>query len=153
MVDLQRLIDNTQMKGVTVWVEYPKIPGFTVEIAFVGKQEMLRIYDESTTRQWNSETRKNEEELDRRKVSKVWGERVVKSWKGLTIAKLQKIWPVKLVGGENPETEIEPSQDNRVALLWNSTDFENWVLSIATSADHFADAERQAQKEFENLEK
>jgi hypothetical protein len=141
------------MKGVTVWMEYPSISGFQVEIAFVGKQEMLRIYDESTIRKWNAETRKQEQEVDRRRVAKVWAESVVKGWKGLTVAKFKRLWPVKLDSGVSDDMEIESNLENRISLLWNSSDFENWVLSIATTPEQFEEDKKKAEKEMTNLEK
>lgn len=153
MIDLQRLIDSTQLRGVTVKVEYPGIPGFKVEVAFCGKQEMLKIYDSCTERVYNTETRKTEQEIDRRKMASVWAERVVKGWEGLTIGRMKKLWPIKVESEVKDDTPIEPSIENRISLLWNSTDFENWVLTVATSPGYFEEARAKAETEIGNLEK
>jgi len=151
--DLQRLIDATQMKGITIWKEYPDVPGFEVEVAFLGKQEMIRIYDDCTERIWDREERKARRELSRQKVAQIWAERVIKNWRGLTVGNVQKFYPIKKVGNIKDSTVIEPTQENKVALLWNSADFENWILAVATSPEHFVEAREEAEKEMNALEK
>ncbi len=153
MVDLQRLIDSTQLRGLTVKIGYPDAPGFIVEIAWVGKQEMQKIYDASSERQWNSDTRKTEVELDRRKLSKVWADKVLKGWTGLTIERMRRIWPVAVDPNIDINTEIEPTIENRIALLWNSADFEQWVLNVSTKATFFQDAIEEASKNMESIAK
>lgn len=150
-IDLQKLIDTTQIRGITVWVEHPDIPGFEVEVAFVGKQEMLRIVDTCTKRVWNSATRQNENQLSREKVAQHWAEKVVRSWKGLTLEKFQKLYPISLEG-QKKESIVEPDITNRVTLLWNCADFENWVLAIATSPEYFVDARVKAEEDLKTLE-
>ena len=152
-IDLEKLITATQLKGIKVWLEYPEAPGFEVEIAYIDKQEMMRIYQRSTIKRWNSQERKNEEELDRTKLTKELAERVVTSWRGLTVENLRRLYPVQVEGSIKPDDEIEPTFENRFALLNHSTDFENWVVTVATTPTYFDNPEEKAKEEIKNLGK
>lgn len=151
-IDLQRLIDSTQIKGITVEIEYPEIPGFEVEIAFVGKQHMIKIVESCTKRTWNREERRIEEELDRKKVAEHWANNVVLSWKGLTCTGFKKLYPID-VPEDKKNALVESTVENRIAVLWNCADFENWVLAIATSPEYFKDVRKRTEKEIKDLGK
>lgn len=150
MIDVQRLIDSTMMRGVSIWKEYEGIPGFSVNVAYVSKQHMLQILDTCTQRVWNKESRQFEDKLDREKVAKHWAEKVVLGWRGLTLGKFQKLFPIE-VPEDQKEQEVTSDIANRVALLWNSGDFENWCLAVATSPDYFVGQKKQAETDLKNL--
>jgi len=151
-VDLKRLIDSTMMKGVTVWKEYEGIPGFEVEIAYVSKQHMIQIVETCTKHVYNKEERRFEDQLDREKVARHWAEKIILSWRGLTLEKFQRLFPIEVKPSEK-DLEVEPTLENRITLIWNSTDFENWCLAVATSPDYFVDVQKEKEKEAKQLEK
>ena len=151
-VDLQKLIDSTMMKGVSVWVDYPKIPGFRVEIAYVSKQHMIKITESCTKHIYDEEERKFKDDLDRGKVARHWAEKVVISWEGLTVKGFQTLYPID-AKPEDMDKIVEPTFENRVTIIWESEKFENWCLAVATSPSYFVDARKTKEKEVEQLEK
>lgn len=151
-IDVQSLVDRTLLKGVTVWKEFDGIPGFEVEIAYVSKQQMIRIYEACTKRGYDKDAKEFKEQLDRERVAKMWADKVVISWRGFTLEKFQRLFPAD-IAEEEKKNVVEPTLENRIALLWNSTEFENWCLAVATSPDHFLDARKSKEKELEQLEK
>jgi len=152
-IDLEKLITTTQLKGIKAWLEYPDIPGFEVEIAYIDKQEMMKIYQRSTIKRWSSQERRQEEELDRVKLTRELADRVVLGWRGLTLENLRRLYPVQVEGDIKSDEEIEASPGNRFALLNHSTDFENWVVTVATTPSYFDNPREKAEKEMKNLGK
>jgi len=150
MVDLQRLIDSTVMKGVSIWKAYDGLPGFEVNLAYVSKQHMIQIFETCSVRTWDRESRQFIEKADREKVAKHWAKKVVLGWRGLTLEKFQKLFPIEVLP-EQRTLEVEPSEENRIALLWNSADFENWCLATATSPEQFEQIRSDAEKDIQRL--
>jgi hypothetical protein len=151
MIELQRLIDTAMMKGVVAWKPYPGIPGFEVKLAYVSKQHMIQITESCTSRTYNKDERRLEEKIDRDKISRHWSEKVVLGWKGLTLRGFQSLFPIDVAIGDE-DKEVIDSLENRMVLLWNSFDFENWCLAIATSPDHFVAVRQAKEKEVKELE-
>lgn len=151
-VDLQKLIDSTMMKGVSVWVDYPKIPGFSVEIAYVSKQHMIKIVESCTKHIYDDEERKFKDELDRGKVARHWAKEVLLSWKGLTVEGFRSIFPIEAKDEDLGKT-VEPTFENRVTIIWESDKFENWCLAVSTSPEYFVKFKKEKEKEAEQLEK
>jgi|GEM_PF-5383185 len=151
-VNLQKLIDSTMMKGVSVWVEYDAIPGFMVEIAYVSKQHMIKIVESCTKHIYDKEERKFKDDLDRGKVAHHWAEKVLLSWKGLTLEGFQKLFPIE-VTEKDRKNEVPPEYKNRVTIIWESAEFENWCLAVATSPEYFVKFKEEKEKEVEQLEK
>jgi hypothetical protein len=151
-IDVQTLVDRTLLKGVSVWKELDGVPGFEVNVAYVSKQQMIRIYETCTHRIYKKDAKEFVEELDREKVSKLWAEKVVIGWRGLTMEKFQRFFPAEVSDKEKNEL-VEPTLENRIALLWNSTEFENWCLAVATSPDYFLSHRAEKEKEVEQLGK
>lgn len=151
-IDVQTLVDRTLLKGVSVWKEFDGIPGFEVQIAYVAKQQMIRIYETCTHRVYKKDQKEFIDELDRQRVAKMWAEKVVLSWRDLTMEKFQRLFPIDVPVSQKNEL-VEPTLENRIALLWNSTEFENWCLAVATSPDHFLASREEREKEVAQLER
>jgi hypothetical protein len=150
MIDVQKLIDSTMMKGVSLWRGYDGIPGFEVNLAYVSKQHMIQIFETCSVRTWDKETRAFIEKADRGKVAQHWADKIVIGWKGLTLSKFQRLFPIDVPVGQE-DLEVPPTLENRIALLWNSSDFENWCLAVATSPDNFVDVRKKAETEIAQL--
>ncbi len=150
-IDLQKRVEETLEKGMSVVVEFPEVPGFEVEIVFVGRDELTKLYEQCTKKKYSHQSHKLEDEVDRTKLMKLWSERAIKSWKGLTLRKVTKLIPIELSDDDNPDMEIECVEANKLALLKHNADFDQFVLDIATNSDVFMEYKRQIKKEVENL--
>lgn len=150
-IDLQKLIDATFVDEVKGWFAYPGIEGFEVEINYASRSTIQKMVDSCTERVWVKEERRWEEKLSREKVVKAWAEQIVTSWRGLTLRKLKRLIPIKIDSDVDEDSEVDPSLQNRMTLLWNSADFENWCIGVATNAEFFADTLAKREREVRQL--
>lgn len=151
MVDILKRVEETLEKGMTVWVESPDVEGFEIEIAYVGREEMTKIYNRCTQRKWNRQTRRMEEVTNRDKLMGIWSERAIKDWKGLTLKSLISLVPIVLGKEDKPASLVECTEGNKVALLKHNADFDNFILDIATNSEVFMQHRREADAEVKNL--
>jgi len=151
MVDVESLVTKTLEKGMTVWVEYDLVPGFKVEIAFLDREELQKMIDRCTRREWSRTTRRVEEVLNRDKLRKLYAERVIKNWKGLKVKDLTKFVPLDLDESTDPQEEVECTLANKEALIKHSLDFDNWLMEIAMDPENFNEVRKITQEQTENL--
>jgi len=152
MVDIQALVNKALEKGMTVWAEFDVVEGFEVEVAFVGREEMQKLYNKCTKRQYSRQTRRVEDVTNRDKLLKLWADRAIKSWKGLTLKKLQRLLPIELSSDIDPNSAVECTLENKVALLKHNAEFDDFVLAIATDSEVFMEHRKEAKQQVENLE-
>jgi hypothetical protein len=60
----------------------------------------------------------------------------VKNWKGLKLKYLEDLVLVDLKG-QDPEKELEWSEDNSISLVENSSEFDNWLNEVVFDLDNF----------------
>jgi len=151
-IDVQTMVETTLQKGRTVWAEFDAVEGFEVEIAFVGREEMTKMFDKCTRLEWNHKTHQREPETDRPKLMKLWSERVLKNWRGLKLKDLVKVVPIEgPKKDDNPEAVVEATPENKAALLTHNAEFDNFVLRIAQNSEVFNEHLQSAKKEVANL--
>ena len=149
-VKIQGLIDEAIEKGVSTWVEYPGIDGFVVQVGFVGKEDFFKITDEAKTTAWVKHRR--EEKIDRVKLTKKWAKKAILGWRGLTLGKLRELIPIE-VRPEDEDEEVPCDDENKFALLYNSTDFDIWLTEVSTSPENFVDEMKKREGRVGELKK
>jgi len=152
MVDIQSLVNETLAKGMSVWAVYEDVPGFEIEVAWVGRDEMQKIYAKCTRRRWNRQARRMEDVPDREKLVALWAERAIKDWRGLTLGGLVKLVPIELKAEDDSKAVIECTPENKAALLKHNADFDDFVLAIATDSEVFMEHRKDAKQQTANLE-
>ena len=60
----------------------------------------------------------------------------VKGWKGLQIGFLEDLLLVDLKG-QDPETELEYTEENALLLVENSSEFDNWLNEVVFDLENF----------------
>jgi len=134
--------------------ECPYIPGFHVKLTFVSKFLLGQIRDISREYWQNPRTGLREENFNEQKLREAYADFVISDWKGLTIGKLRKLVPALEVKGDvTEETDVPFSRDVVLALLEQSLEFENWVVSIATDIRNYSKIAELKEKEYQNLKK
>lgn len=151
VIDLQKRVEETLEKGMSVWVEFPGVEGFEIEVVFVGRDELAKIYEACTKKKYSPKTHKFEDIVDSDKLRKMWSEAAIKNWRGLTLGKVTKLIPIELRPEEDANANVECVELNKVALLKHSADFDNFILDVATNPEVFMEFKRQIKKETENL--
>ena len=99
---------------------------FVVTISYVPRTEMTKMVKSCETTKMNRSTRQYETELDQEKFLKMFVERVVKDWEGLTLEILDELVPIDYEPEHaNQELPFEP--ENALSLLKQSQVFDDWL--------------------------
>jgi len=131
-MDLKKLMVDTK----AVWVDFPGLKGFEVEVANLSRKELTGLRKKCTTTKFDRKTRQAVEELDEEKFVSEFSKSVIKNWKGLTLAHLETLLLVD-IDGQDASKELEFSEDNAETLVSSSTEFDTWLNEVVFDLDNF----------------
>lgn len=120
----------------SVWMEYPELKGFEVEVANLSKPELIKLRKSCTITKMQRNTRVPVESLDEEKFVEKFTERTVLNWKGLTLEHLQSLLLID-AGDQDLSTELPFSKENASMLVSNSTEFDNWLNEVVYDLENF----------------
>jgi hypothetical protein len=123
----------------TVTMDYPGIDGFTVDITYLAREELLKLRNRCLKQKFNKKTRQFEEELDDDRFLTEYVKGVIQSWSGLKYSRLEELLLVD-VSHLDPEDELPYSQDNAELLMKNAADFDTWVTETVGNLENFTDS-------------
>ncbi len=98
----------------SVQVEYPGMPGFVVDLAFLSRETLLSIRKKSTKTSFKN--RQAAEEFNEDLFLQLYVENAVKGWKGFKLSYLEQLAPVDLKG-QNMDDELEYTPENALYLV------------------------------------
>jgi hypothetical protein len=131
-MELKKLMVDTK----SVWVDFPGLPGFEVEIANLARKELTGLRKKCTSTKFDRKTRQAVETLDEDKFITEFTNAVVKNWKGLTLEHLETLLLVD-IAGQDPKKELEFSEENAETLVSSSTEFDTWLNEVVFDLDNF----------------
>mgnify|MGYP000237877809 FL=1 len=131
-MDLKKLMVDTK----NVWVDFPGLPGFEVEVANLSRKELTGLRKKCTTTKFDRKTRQPVEKLDEDKFVVEFTHGVVKDWKGLTLEHLETLLLVD-IEGKDPKQELEYTDENAETLVSSSTEFDTWLNEVVFDLDNF----------------
>ena len=131
-MELKKLMVDTK----SMWIDFTGIDGFSVEVVNLSRKELTALRKKCTTTKFNRRTRQPEENLDEDKFITEFSAATIKNWKGLTLEKLQDLLLID-IGDQDPQAELEYSQDNAETLVNNSTEFDTWLNEVVFDLDNF----------------
>lgn len=131
-INLKNLITN----DTTVTVEHPNLDGFVVTVGYMSKDKTKKLVDRSTTTKFSKLTHKLEEDIDSDLFLKLYTKELVKGWKGLKVSYLLELLPVN-IESQNPDDEVEYTEENALDLMKNSADFDNWLSSVTADVGNY----------------
>ena len=137
-MDLKSLLVDSK----TTWVEFPGLVGFEVELANLSRKELNNLRKRCTINKFNRKTRQFEDELNDDKFVIEFTKATVKNWRGLKLEFLQDLLLVDLAG-QDPQTEMEFSEENARTLVENSTEFDNWLNEVVFDLENFRNEEQK----------
>ena len=123
----------------TITMDYPGIDGFTVDITYLAREELLKLRNRCLKQKFNKKTRQFEDELDEDRFLTEYVKGVIKGWSGLKYNRLGELLLVD-VSNQNPEEELPHSQENAELLMKNSNDFDTWVTETVGDLENFTDS-------------
>ena len=131
-MDLKKLMVDTK----AVWIDFPGLKGFEVEVVNLSRKELTGLRKKCTTTKYDRKTRQPVENLDEDKFVTEFSKSVIKNWKGLTLEHLETLLLVD-IEGEDPEKELEYSEENAETLVSSSSEFDTWLNEVVFDLDNF----------------
>ena len=120
----------------TVSVDFPGYTGMSVELCYLGRDELIKLRKRCISTKFNRKTRQPEEELDEDKFIIEYCRAVIKGWSGIKFRYLEELLLVD-VSNLDPEDELPYTQDNAELLMKNSNVFDTWVTEAVGDLENF----------------
>ena len=133
-MDLKQLMIDTK----SVWLDFPSLEGFEVEVANLSRKEMKRISKRCTITKFDRSARVPIEQMNDEKFVKEFTEATVKNWKGLTLDHLQTLILIDTAGQELSR-ELPYSRENAELIVTGSIEFDAWLNEVVFDLDNFRD--------------
>ena len=131
-MDLKKIMVDTK----AVWVDFPGMSGFSVEVANLSRKELNGLRKRCTGQKFDRKTRAVVETLDEDKFVVEFSAAVLKNWKGLTMEHLEMLLLVDY-GDVDSQQELPYTADNAETLVSSSTEFDNWLNEVVFDLDNF----------------
>jgi hypothetical protein len=119
----------------SVQVEYPGMPGFVVDLAFLSRETLLSIRKKSTKTSFKN--RQASEDFNEDLFLQLYVENAVKGWKGFKLSYLEQLAPVDLKG-QNLDDELEYTAENALYLMKNSSNFDAFISEQVSDLGNFS---------------
>jgi len=131
-MELKKLMVDSK----SVWVDFPGLSGFSVEVANLSRKELTGLRKKCTGQKFDKKSRQILEELDEEKFISEFAKATVKNWKGLTLEHLETLLLIDM-GSEDPSKELDYNVDNAETLVSSSTEFDTWLNEVVFDLDNF----------------
>ena len=115
-------------------VEYPGMPGFKINVSFLGRETLVGIRKKATKQTFKN--RQPVEELNDDLFLQLYVQASVKGWKGLKFSYLEQLAPVD-ISGQSPDDELDFSEENALFLMKNSSNFDAFISEMVTDLGNF----------------
>ena len=130
-------IKNMIAEQSSVWVEYPDIDGFKVNLQYLTREDLMKIRNASLTYKFNKRTRQREEEIDNDRFLENYAEKAILGWKGLKVKHMPALMPVDISGMDGDEN-IDYSSEDAIELLKSSTVFDQFITDTMNDFEQFS---------------
>ena len=128
-------LKNLLVPSKSLEVEYPGMPEFKVQVAFLSRETLQQIRKKATKTSFKN--RQPVEELNEELFLDLYVKAAVKGWNGLKLKYLEQLAPVDL-SGQDLDAELEYSEENALYLMKNSTNFDSFVSEQVTDLGNFS---------------
>ena len=120
----------------TVSVDFPGYSGMSVDLCYLGREELIKLRKRCVTTKFNKRTRQPEEELDEDKFIVEYCKAVIQGWSGIKFRYLEELLLVD-VSNLEPDDELPYTQENSELLMRNSNVFDTWVTEAVGDLENF----------------
>ena len=117
-------LKNLLVPSKSLEVEYPGMPEFKIQVAFLSRETLQSIRKKSTKTSFKN--RQPVEELNDELFLELYVKSAVKGWTGLKLKYLEQLAPVDLTG-QDLDAELEFSEENALYLMKNSSNFDSFI--------------------------
>ena len=136
MTDTPVSLASLMTPSKTVSVDYPGFTGFSVDLCYLAREELIKVRKKCLSNKWNKRTHQPEEELDDEKFLTEYAKAVIKGWKGLKYRYLEELLLVD-ISDLDPDDELAYTQENAELLMKNATNFDTWVTDNVGDLENF----------------
>ena len=136
MSDTPVSLSSLMTPSKTVSVDFPGYSGMSVELCYLGREELLKLRKRCVSTKFNRKTRQPEEDLDEDKFIVEYCKAVVKGWSGIKFRYLEELLLVD-VSNLDPDDELPYTQENAELLMRNSNVFDTWVSEAVGDLENF----------------
>ena len=127
----------------SIWVDYPDLDGFSINLNYLTREDLMKVRNMSLTYKFNKRTRQREEEVDNDRFLEAYAEKAIVGWKGLKYKHLPALMPAD-ISQVDSEEEIEYSSEDAIDLLKNSTIFDQFVTDSMNDFEQFSKKKTEA---------
>lgn len=128
-------LKNLLVPSKSLEVEYPGMPEFKIQVAFLSRETLQTIRKKSTKTSFKN--RQPIEELNDELFLELYVKNAIKGWSGLKLKYLEQLAPVDL-SNQDAEAELEYSEENALYLMKNSTNFDSFISEQVTDLGNFS---------------
>ena len=129
-------LKNLIIDSKSAWVDFPGLPGFSVEVVNLSRKEIQGLRKRCITQKLDRKSRTMEEVLDEEKFVEHFTGSTIKNWKGLTLEHLETLILID-TADKNLSDELPYSKDNAEILVSQSTEFDAWLNEVVFDLDNF----------------
>jgi hypothetical protein len=120
----------------TVSIDFSGYKGLTVDLCYLGRDELLKLRKKCVSTKFNKKTRQPEEVLDEDRFLTEYVKAVIKDWSGFKYSYLEEFLLVD-VSSQDPDDELPFTQENAELLMKNSNVFDTWVTETVGDLENF----------------
>ena len=120
----------------TVSIDYPEMDGFSVDLTFLARDEILKLRNKCLKQKFNKKTRAFEEQLDEDTFLTEYVKVIIKGWSGFKYKYLEEMMLIDTTSLDL-ENELPFTQENPELLMKNSPDFDTWVTETVGDLENF----------------
>ena len=130
-------IKDVASKKKTLTTEFPDMPGFMVDISYLGRDELTKLRDKCKTLKINKRTRDPEEVIDNDLFSDLYVDAVITGWTGFKQKYLMQLVVMEEYDESKAEEDVEFDSENARSLMSASTIFDRWVTELLNDVENF----------------
>lgn len=120
----------------TVSIDFPGFSGFSVQLTYLAREELLKLRKKCLTTKFNKKTHQPEEQLDEDAFLVEYVGAVIKGWSGLKYRYLEELLLVD-TSELDPEDTLPFTRENAELLMRNSSSFDSWVTETVGDLENF----------------
>lgn len=127
-------IKSLLVPNKTVEAEFPGMPDFKIKLCFLSRETLLNIRKKATKTVFKN--RQTTEEFDEDLFLQLYVQNTIKGWSGLTLKYLSQLVPIEYDEANAGEV-VEYSEENALALMKNSANFDGFITEQVTDLGNF----------------
>ena len=136
MTDTPVSLASLMTPSKTVEIDFPGYTGFSVDLCYLAREELLKLRKRCISTKWNKKTHQPEEDLDEDKFLAEYSKAIIKGWKGLKYRYLEELLLVD-ISSLDPEDELAYTLENAELLMKNANNFDTWVTETLGDLENF----------------